>query len=121
MFKKLEAVAEKYDELTRLLSDPVVAADHQQYQKNSKERANIEEGGLRFRGGKDILKQKQVKEVLEGASEYRRGRAPLPRVQGHPQTNTGIRRNHQGQEGGPGTARNGRGRAQGTDAEKRPD
>ena len=31
MFKKLEAVAEKYDELTRLLADPSVAADHQNF------------------------------------------------------------------------------------------
>src|SRR6266498_1413338 len=57
MFKKLEAVAEKYDELTRLLSDPVVAADHQQYQKYSKERSDIEDVVNHFRAYQDVVKQ----------------------------------------------------------------
>ncbi len=57
MFKKLEAVAEKYDELTRLLSDPAVAADHQQYQKYSKERSDIEDVVNHFRAYRDLVKQ----------------------------------------------------------------
>jgi peptide chain release factor 1 len=57
MFKKLEAVAEKYDELTRLLSDPVVAADHQQYQKYSKERAEIEDVVNHYRTYRNVLGQ----------------------------------------------------------------
>ena len=57
MFKKLEAVAEKYDELTRLLSDPVVAADHQQYQKYSKERSDIEDVVNHYRAYRDLVKQ----------------------------------------------------------------
>jgi len=57
MFKKLEAVAEKYDELTRLLSDPVVAADHQQYQKYSKERSDIEDVVSHYRAYRDLVKQ----------------------------------------------------------------
>ena len=54
MFKKLDAVAEKYDELTRLLSDPVVAADHQQYQKYSKERSEIEDVVNHYRAYRDL-------------------------------------------------------------------
>jgi len=64
MLKKLDAVAEKYDELTRLLSDPAVAASHQQYQKYSIERAGIEEVVLRYREYKDLRKQIQESEEI---------------------------------------------------------
>jgi peptide chain release factor 1 len=57
MLSKLDAVAEKYDELTRLLSDPGVAADHQQYQKYSKERSDIEEVVNHFRSYQRLVKQ----------------------------------------------------------------
>jgi len=57
MLKKLDAVAEKYDELTRLLSDPVVAGNHQQYQKYSRERSEIEDVVTSYRAYRDILKQ----------------------------------------------------------------
>ncbi len=57
MLSKLEAVAEKYDELTRLLSDSGVAADHQQYQKYSRERSEIEDVVTYFRSYQAILKQ----------------------------------------------------------------
>jgi peptide chain release factor 1 len=57
MLSKLDAVAEKYDELTRLLSDPGVAADHQQYQKYSKERAEIEDVVSHYRSYRNVLQQ----------------------------------------------------------------
>jgi peptide chain release factor 1 len=57
MLKKLEAVAEKYDELTRLLADPSVAADHQKYQRYSKDRADIEEIVQHYRAYRDVLHQ----------------------------------------------------------------
>jgi peptide chain release factor 1 len=57
MLKKLEAVAEKYDELTRFLADPTVAADHQKYQKYSKDRSDIEDVVQHYRGYKDVLRQ----------------------------------------------------------------
>jgi peptide chain release factor 1 len=57
MFKKLEAVAEKYDELTRILADPSVAADHQKYQKYSKERSDIEGVVHQYRAFQDVLRQ----------------------------------------------------------------
>jgi len=63
MLRKLDAVAEKYDELTRLLSDPVVAADHQQYQKYSKERSEIEDVVNKYRAFQNL--QKQLREVEE--------------------------------------------------------
>lgn len=63
MLRKLDAVAEKYDELTRLLSDPVVAADHQQYQKYSRERSEIEDVVNKYRAFQNL--QKQLREVEE--------------------------------------------------------
>jgi peptide chain release factor 1 len=63
MFSKLDAVAEKYDELTRLLSDPAVAADHQRYQKYSKERSEIEDVVSHYRAYRDL--QKQIREAEE--------------------------------------------------------
>lgn len=63
MLRKLDAVAEKYDELTRLLSDPVVASDHQQYQKYSRERSEIEDVVNKYRAFQNL--QKQLREVEE--------------------------------------------------------
>jgi peptide chain release factor 1 len=66
MLKKLEAVSEKYDELTRLLADPAVAADHQQYQKYSKERSDIEDVVGQYRAYRDVLKQiREAEEMVE--------------------------------------------------------
>ncbi|HUI68033.1 MAG TPA: peptide chain release factor 1 [Nitrospirota bacterium] len=66
MYKKLDAVVEKYDELTRLLSDPAVAADHQQYQKYSKERSDIEDVVNHYRAYQEILKQiREAEEITE--------------------------------------------------------
>ncbi|NTW66228.1 MAG: peptide chain release factor 1, partial [Nitrospirae bacterium] len=69
MFKKLEAVAEKYDELTRLLADPSVAADHQKYQKYSKERSDIEGVVQHYRAYNDLLRQlKEAEEISQDKS-----------------------------------------------------
>ncbi len=66
MLKKLDAVAEKYDELTRLLSDPAVASNHQQYQKYSKERSDIEDVVNHYRAYQNILKQiREAEEITD--------------------------------------------------------
>jgi peptide chain release factor 1 len=66
MLRKLDAVVEKYDELTRLLSDPAVAADHQQYQKYSKERSDIEDVVNHYRAYQDVLKQiREAEEITQ--------------------------------------------------------
>ena len=64
MLRKLEAVAEKYDELTRLLSDPGIAANHVQYQKYSRERSDIEDVVLRFRGYQSVVQQIRESEEI---------------------------------------------------------
>ncbi len=69
MFKKLDAVAEKYDELTRLLADPSVAADHQKYQRYSKERADIEEVVQHYRAYRNVLRQvREAEEISQDKS-----------------------------------------------------
>ena len=66
MLRKLEAVAEKYDELTRLLSDPGVAADHQRYQKYSRERSEIEDVVSHYRAYRSMLRQiKEAEEITQ--------------------------------------------------------
>ncbi len=66
MLSKLDAVAEKYDELTRLLADPAVAADHQKYQKYSKERSEIEAVVNQYRAYRNLLNQiKEAEEITQ--------------------------------------------------------
>src|SRR5512143_3541536 len=66
---KLDAVAEKYDELTRLLADPSVAADHQKYQKYSKERSDIEEVVQHYRAYNSALRQiNEAEEISQDKS-----------------------------------------------------
>ncbi len=66
MLSKLDAVAEKYDELTRLLSDPAVAADHQKYQKYSMERSEIEEVVNHYRAYRNLLNQiREAEEITQ--------------------------------------------------------
>jgi peptide chain release factor 1 len=66
MLSKLDAVAEKYDELTRLLSDPAVAADHQTYQRYSMERSEIEEVVNHYRAYRKLLNQiKEAEEITQ--------------------------------------------------------
>ncbi len=66
MLSKLDAVAEKFDELTRLLSDPAVTANHQQYQKYSKERSEIEDVVAHYRAYQHLLRQlKEAEDITE--------------------------------------------------------
>ena len=63
MFEKLEAVEKRYDELTKLISDPEVISNHTEWQKLMKEHASIEEIVLKFR------EYKKVKQSMEEAEE----------------------------------------------------
>ncbi|HLB24885.1 MAG TPA: peptide chain release factor 1, partial [Nitrospirota bacterium] len=60
MFGKLKAVAKKYDELTRLLSDPAVISNQQELMRYSKEQSDI--SGL-------VEKYREHQEVATGISE----------------------------------------------------
>lgn len=63
MFEKLEAVEKRYEELTKMISDPEVIAKQSEWQKLMKEHAGIEEIVLKFR------EYKKVKENMEEAEE----------------------------------------------------
>ena len=63
MFEKLENVEKRYDELTKLISDPEVISNHAEWQKLMKEHASIEDIVLKFR------EYKKVKQDMEEAEE----------------------------------------------------
>ena len=63
MFEKLEAVEKRYEELTKLISDPDVISNQAEWQKYMKEHASIEEIVLKFR------EYKKVKQSMEEAEE----------------------------------------------------
>ena len=63
MFEKLEAVEKRYEELTKIISDPEVIAKQSEWQKAMKEHAAIEEVVMKFR------EYKKVKQAMEEAEE----------------------------------------------------
>jgi len=63
MFKKLDFILEKYDELGRLVSDPEVIADQQRWQKSMKEMGEMEPVVQKYR------EYKKNEEELEGAKD----------------------------------------------------
>ena len=63
MFEKLQAVEERYEELTKLIANPEIIANQAEWQKLMKEHASIEDIILKFR------EYKKVKEAMEEAEE----------------------------------------------------
>ena len=66
MLKKLEAVEEKFNELTRLLADPEVIADQERFRKYAKLRADMEEIVECYQRYKQVLEELGgVQEMME--------------------------------------------------------
>lgn len=75
MFQKLEDVEKRYEELTKLISDPEVIARQSEWQKYMKEHAEIEEIVLKYReykkvkqeyeDAKAMMEDKELKELAE--------------------------------------------------------
>jgi peptide chain release factor 1 len=63
MFQKLEEIEEKYEELTRLLSDPKVFSAPPEFQRYSKEQAEIAEVVRKYKEYKKLIQE------IEGAEE----------------------------------------------------
>ena len=63
MFEKLEAVEKRYEELTKIISDPEVIANQSEWQKAIKEHAAIEDVVIKFR------EYKKVKQAMSDAEE----------------------------------------------------
>lgn len=89
MFEKLQAVEERYEELTKLIADPEVIANQAEWQKLMKEHANIEDVVLKFREYKkvkesmeeaqELLQDSEMKELAE--AEYYEAKENLPKIE----------------------------------------
>ena len=63
MFDKLEALYQKYEELTKLISDPEVIADQESWRKYMKEQASMKDVVDKY------VEYKQVKKAMDEAEE----------------------------------------------------
>ncbi len=89
MFEKLEAVEKRYEELTKLISDPEMIANQEEWRKLMKEHASIEDIVLKFREYKkvkkemeeaeELLKDPEMKELAE--QEYYANKEKLPKIE----------------------------------------
>lgn len=89
MFEKLEAVEKRYEELTKLISDPEVISNQAEWQKFMKEHASIEDIVLKFREykkvkqsmneAKEMMEDKELKELAE--MEYYESKEQLPKIE----------------------------------------
>ena len=65
MFEKLQAVADRYDELNELISDPEIIADTQRFMKLSKEEGELRETVEKYNQYKKVTEQiKENNELL---------------------------------------------------------
>lgn len=70
LIEKLQTVEDKYNELTKLLTDPEILSDFSQYQKYSKEQAELAEIVEKFRRYKKILADiKEAEEILVASAD----------------------------------------------------
>ncbi len=89
MFDKLEAVEKRYEELTKMISDPEVISDHAEWQKLMKEHSSIEEVVFKYREYKEALKHmEEAKEMMEdkdlkelAEAEYYENKEKLPKIE----------------------------------------
>ena len=64
MFERLDAVTEKYEELTTKLSDPEVLADYNTLKKLSKEQKDLEETYIKYKEYKNIISNLEEAKML---------------------------------------------------------
>ena len=89
MFQKLDAVEKRYEELTKLISDPEVISNHNEWQKYVKEHAEITDVVEKYREYKKVEKQmedakemmadKELKELAE--ADYYSAKEQLPKLE----------------------------------------
>ena len=89
MFDKLEAVEKRYEEITKMISDPEVIANQSEWQKLMKEHASIEEIVLKYREYKktkqtmeeaeEMMQDKELKELAE--AEFYEAKEQLPKIE----------------------------------------
>ena len=89
MFDKLKLVEKRYDELTKLISDPEVIANQSEWQKLMKEHASIEAVVLKYREYKKVQKEmEEAKEMMQDSemkqlaeAEYYESKDMLPKIE----------------------------------------
>jgi peptide chain release factor 1 len=70
MFDKLDAIEEKYEDITRQLSDPEVLADQSRYAKLAKQHRDLEEIVERYREFKSLDRGiRETRELLESETD----------------------------------------------------
>ena len=89
MFDKLEDVEKRYDELTRMISDPEIISNQTEWQKLMKEHASIEDVVLKYREYKktkqqmeeaqEMMNDKELKELAE--ADYYEAKNKLPEIE----------------------------------------
>lgn len=89
MFDKLESVEKRYEELTKMISDPEIIANQSEWQKLIKEHSNIEEIALKFKEyketknrmneAKEMMDDKELKELAE--LEFYETKEKLPQIE----------------------------------------
>lgn len=89
MFQKLEAVEKRYDELTKLISDPEVISRTNEWQKYMKEHAEISDIVEKYKeykkvnqemeDAKEMMADKEVKELAE--AEYYESKEKLEKIE----------------------------------------
>ena len=89
MFDKLDAVEKRYEELTKMISDPEIIANQSEWQKLMKEHASIEDVALKYRDykkvkndmeeAKEMMEDKELKELAE--ADYYENKEKLPKLE----------------------------------------
>ncbi len=89
MFDKLESVEKRYEELTKMISDPEIIANQSEWQKLIKEHSNIEEIALKFKEyketknrmneAKEMMEDKELKELAE--LEFYETKEKIPQIE----------------------------------------
>jgi len=89
MFEKLEAVEKRYEELTKMISDPEVISNQAEWQKLMKEHASIEDIVIKFREYKkvkqsmkeaeELMQDPEMKELAE--LEFYDSKEKLPKIE----------------------------------------
>ena len=89
MFDKLEVVEARYEELTKMISDPEVIANQTEWQKLIKEHSSIEEVVQKYREykkekqrmeeAKEMMEDKELKELAE--IDYYEAKEKLPQIE----------------------------------------
>ena len=89
MFDKLEAVEARYEELTKLISDPEIIANQTEWQKLIKEHSSIEEVVKKYKEykkekqrmeeAKEMMEDKELKELAE--ADYYEAKENLPHIE----------------------------------------